>query len=111
MAKQDKSYEDNPTFELFDEVELNPDMFPESDISNGESYCVIKKYIVELGEYKVPYVDIRRQDEPDEVSLRGIEVASRWTKPFILSLPCETIRFTKSTHCRVNKDNEHASQR
>ena len=95
MAKRDKSYEDDSAFELFDEVELNPDMFPESDISDKEPYCVIKKYVVEFGEHKVPYVDISKQERPSEMSLRGIEVTPRWTRPFILSLPYEDIQHTK----------------
>ena len=74
MAKQNKSYKDDSTFELFDEVELNPDMFPSRDISDKEPYCVIKKYVVEFGEHKVPYVDICKQEKPGEASLRGIEV-------------------------------------
>lgn len=95
MAKQNKSYKDDSTFELFDEVELNPDVFPSRDMSDKEPYCVIKKYVVEFGEHKVPYVDICKQEKPGEASLRGIEVTPRWTKPFILSLPHEDIQHTK----------------
>jgi len=93
----------NSEFELFDEVTLRPEYFPWAIISDREPYCVLKKYMVDLGGRKVPYADIARHKQPDEISLRGVEVNPRWNRPFILSLPCESIRH------HVNNDDEHTS--
>ena len=99
MSKQKPSPEDEPTLQLFDEVKIKPDVYPgyaTGDDAIKHNYFVIKKYIVELGGHDVPFVDILRHPEQlnaftrDE-SMRGVMAMPRWTKPFILSFPAESI--------------------
>lgn len=95
--------QDKVTFNLFDEVKIKPGVYSEHVISDAaieHNFFVIKRYVVELGEEEVPFVDILRHPEREEHAdlkkdfkdLRGIMAMPRWTKPFILSFPADSIQ-------------------
>lgn len=101
MNKQKASHEDESTLELFDEVKIKPDVYPgysTGDDTTKHNYFVIKKYNVELGGDDVPFVDILRHpgqechgDLKEKELRQNIMAMPRWTKPFILSFPVESI--------------------
>jgi hypothetical protein len=101
MNKQKACHDGESILELFDEVRIKPDVYPgysTGDETTNHNYFVIKKYIVELGGDDVPFVDILRHSGQEcsgdlkENELRqNIMAMPRWTKPFILSFPTESI--------------------
>jgi len=111
MSKQKPSHMDELTLQLFDEVKIKPDLYPgyaTGDASVQHSYFIIKKYDVELGGHTVPFVDILRHSEQEEIDLHNqawqyVMAMPRWTKPFILSFPAESVRRVPTLTVRLNK--------